>query len=648
MDSLKRAMRWDETAFGREYDLDIFMIVAVSDFNMGAMENKGLNIFNDKYVLASPETATDADYEKIEAIIAHEYFHNWTGNRITCRDWFQLSLKEGLTVFRDQQFSEDMRSRAVRRIDDVDALRSRQFPEDAGPLAHPVRPDSYIEINNFYTATVYEKGAEVIRMQRTLLGPEAYRKALDLYFSRHDGQAVTCEDFVACMEDAGGRDLTQFKLWYRQAGTPKVAAHGRHDPVANTYTLTLSQSLAPTPGQPVKQPMHIPFAVGLVGRNGQDVPLVLEGRALGTTAVLELRAPTQSFVFENVPAGALPSLNRGFSAPVVVDVALDDADRAFLMAHDSDSFNRWQAKQDYAAAVILRGVAALQAGRPVAVDDAFLAAVGAILADDGLDDAYRAWLLALPGYDDLANRMRIEDPQALFAAREAVRKAVAARHHDALLALYRARQHDGAFSPDAAGAGRRALKNAALGLLAALATPAVVALLAAQFAGADNMTDRMAALAALSELDVPERTAALAAFHDRYRGDGVVLDKWLAVQAASSLPGTLAAVRGLLAHPSYEPRNPNRIRALVGTFAIRNPVHFHAADGSGYDFLAEQILAIDAFNPQTAARLLPPLGRWKRFDAARQARMTAALRRILAAPGLSRDVMELATKSLAA
>ncbi len=629
MDSLKRSMRWDEEKYGREYDLDVFNIVAVSDFNMGAMENKGLNIFNDKYVLADPETATDTDYELIEGIVAHEYFHNWTGDRVTCREWFQLSLKEGLTVFRDQQFSEDMRNAAVRRIDDVDALRGRQFSEDAGPLAHPVRPDSYIEINNFYTATVYEKGAEVIRMQHTLLGAKKYREALDLYFKRHDGQAVTCEDFVACMEDVSGRDLTQFKLWYRQAGTPNITATGAHDTASNTYSLTLTQALAATPGQPTKAPMHIPFAVGFVGRNGQDIQ---------PTTVLELREPTQTFTFDNIPAGALPSLNRGFSAPVTVNSALTDADRAFLMAHDSDSFNRWQAKQDYAASEILRGRS---------VNNEFLNAMGAIIIDNSIDDAYRAWLMDMPAFDDLANKMAVEDPLQLFAAREAATKAIGMAHREKLMALINAKRSTGAFSPDAVSAGRRALKNTALSYLAALETPETTALVKNQFDTADNMTDRMAALAMLGDVPGPERAQALEAFHERYQGDGVVLDKWLSVQAGSSLPGTLAQVRSLLTHPSYEPKNPNRIRALVGAFAMRNPVHFHAADGSGYSFVAEQIVAIDKFNPQTAARLLPPLGRWKRFGSARQAQMKAALNKILSEPGLSRDVMELTTKSLA-
>ncbi len=635
MDALKRSMRWDEEKYGREYDLDVFNIVAVSDFNMGAMENKGLNIFNDKYVLADSETATDTDYELIEGIVAHEYFHNWTGDRVTCREWFQLSLKEGLTVFRDQQFSEDMRNKAVRRIDDVDALRGRQFAEDAGPLAHPVRPESYIEINNFYTATVYEKGAEVIRMQHTLLGAEKYRTALDLYFKRHDGHAVTCEDFVACMEDVSGRDLTQFKLWYSQAGTPTVTAHGAHDGASKTYTLTLTQSLAPTPGQPTKQPMLIPIAVGFVGRNGNDIPLQASGEI---TKIIELNAASQQFVFHNIPAGALPSLNRGFSAPVNMATPLTDTDRAFLMAHDSDSFNRWQAKQDYAASVILRG------GAP---DPAFLAAMGAIIADASIDDAYRAWAMALPAFDDLANGMATEDPLALFASREAIKKAIATTHRDKLLGIYQSKQSTGTFSPDATSAGQRSLKNTALAYLATLGTPEMITVVKTQFECADNMTDRMAALAILSDLPTPARTSALESFHARYENDSVVLDKWLSVQASSSLPGTLATVRTLMKHPSFEPQNPNRIRALIGTFSVRNPVHFHALDGSGYAFLAAQIISVDKFNPQTAARLLPPLGRWKRFAPARHVQMKAALEQILAEPGLSRDVMELTSKSLA-
>jgi aminopeptidase N len=629
MDALKRSMHWDEEKYGREYDLDVFNIVAISDFNMGAMENKGLNIFNDKLILADAETATDTDYELIEGVVAHEYFHNWTGDRVTCREWFQLSLKEGLTVFRDQQFSADMRNAPVQRIDSVDALRGRQFTEDAGPLAHPVRPDSYIEINNFYTATVYEKGAEVIRMQHTLLGPQKYREALDLYFNRHDGQAVTCEDFVACMEDVSGLDLTQFKLWYRQAGTPRVNASGTHDAATNTYHLTLKQSLAPTPGQPVKEPMHIPFAVGFVGRNGEDI--------IGTQ-VLELRHPVQTFAFENIPPGALPSLNRGFSAPVNVEAPLTDPERAFLMAHDADTFNRWQAKQDFAANVILAGPTA---------PPTFLDAMGAVIADASIDDAYRAWLMSLPGFDDLANRMAIEEPLVLFSNGEGIKKAIASKHHDALMTLYRDRAEAQPFSPDAASAGRRALKNAALEYLAALATAEVTALVKKQFDTADNMTDRMAAMALLADLPGPERQQALDTFHARFTGDAVVLDKWLSVQAISSLPGTLAHVRTLLSHPSYDAKNPNRIRALVGSFSLRNPVHFHAADGSGYEFLAEQVIATDKFNPQTAARLLPPLGRWRRFAGSRQAQLKAALNRVLAEPGLSRDVFELTSKSLA-
>ncbi|MBM3516105.1 MAG: aminopeptidase N, partial [Alphaproteobacteria bacterium] len=634
MDALKRSMTWDEDVYGREYDLDVFNIVAVSDFNMGAMENKGLNIFNDKFILADAETATDDDYAFIEAVVAHEYFHNWTGDRVTCRDWFQLSLKEGLTVFRDQQFSADMRSRGVQRIEDVIALRSRQFPEDASPLAHPVRPDSYIEINNFYTATVYEKGAEVIRMMERLLGPANFRKGMDLYFERHDGQAVTCDDFVAAMEAASGKDLSQFKLWYRQSGTPVIEARGAYDAAARRYSLTLSQSLAPTSGQSAKQPMHMPISVGLIGRDGSDIA--------GSARTLELRAPSETFVFDNVPAAPLPSINRGFTAPVTVKSELTEADRAFLMAHDSDSFNRWQAKQDFGATVILARLAG------TSIDTRFVDAVGTIIADPALSDADRALLLELPNMDDVAARMDVEDPVGLFHAREAVKAALAARHLAALRALYDARRANAPFSPDAASAGRRALKNVALDYIAATGSDDAIALVKSQFDSADNMTDRAAALGILADIDRPARSEALTAFAKRHAGDAVVLDKWISAQAASSLPGTLGRLRDLLLHPIYDAQNPNRIRSLVGVFSLRNPVNFHAADGSGYAFLADQIIATDKFNPQTAARLLPPLGRWKRFDAGRQAHMKAALQRIVAVEGLSRDVFELASKSLAA
>ena len=648
MDSLKRSMRWDETAFGREYDLDIFNIVAVSDFNMGAMENKGLNIFNDRYILADSDTATDMDYYLIESIVAHEYFHNWSGDRVTCRDWFQLSLKEGLTVFRDQEFTADMRSRANKRIDDVEVLRVTQFREDASPLAHPVRPESYIEINNFYTATVYQKGAEVIRMMQTILGREKFRAGMDLYFKRHDGQAVTCDDFAAAMEDASGVDLDQFKRWYSQAGTPQISVEATYDAGAKTYTLKLTQHCAPTPGQPVKQPYHIPVAVGLVGNDGQDLPVTLQGGGAATTHVLEFKKPQETFVFNQVDSTPRLSFNRNFATPVTVKFAQSDADKGFLMAHDSDAFNRWNAAQDYGSSVILKAVAELQAGRTPQPDDAFLTAIGIAVADETIAPAFRASLLGLPAEDYLANRMETEDPLNLHAARKTVRKFIAERHQPALRQLYDTLRVNTPYVPDAEGMGRRLLKRAALGYLATLETPETTALAKAQFDSADNMTDRMDALSILNTLNVPYRQSALDTFYERYQADHLVVNKWLTVQASAPLPGTLATVKRLMGHTAFDIKNPNKVRAVVNTFTALNPVNFHATDGSGYEFLADQILAINAFNPLTAARLVPPLGRWKRFDPARQALMKAQLERLAAAKDLSHDVYELVMKGLAA
>jgi len=648
MDALKRSMRWDETAFGREYDLDVFNIVAVSDFNMGAMENKGLNVFNDRYILADTDTATDMDYYLIESIVAHEYFHNWSGNRVTCRDWFQLSLKEGLTVFRDQEFTADMRSRANKRIDDVEVLRVTQFREDASPLAHPVRPESYIEINNFYTSTVYQKGAEVIRMMKTLLGPEKFRAGMDLYFKRHDGQAVTCDDFAAAMEDASGIDLEQFKFWYSQAGTPQIAVETAYDAGGKTYTIKLTQSCAPTPGQPIKQPYHIPVAVGLVGPDGNDLNAARQDGAAATTHVLELKQAQETFVFTHIESPPQLSINRNFAAPVTIQYAQSDADKAFLMAHDSDAFNRWNAAQDYGTTVILKALADLQAGRTPQPDDAFIAAMGVAIGDDSITPAFRAALLGLPAEDYLANRMESEDPINLHAARKAVRKFIAARHQPALRKLYDSLRTNAPYVPDAEGMGRRLLKRAALGYLAALETPETTALAKVQFDSADNMTDRMDALSILNTLAVPERAAALEAFYARFQDDHLVVNKWLTVQASTPLPGALATVKQLMEHSAFDLKNPNKIRAVVNTFAAMNPVNFHAADGSGYAFLADQILAINAFNPLTAARLVPPLGRWRRFDASRQALMKAQLERLAAAKELSRDVYELVMKGLAA
>jgi aminopeptidase N len=651
MDCLKRSMRWDEERFGLEYDLDLFNIVAVSDFNMGAMENKSLNVFNDKYILADPETATDGDYAGIETVVAHEYFHNWTGDRITCRDWFQLSLKEGLTVFRDQEFSSDMRSRPVKRIQDVRSLRARQFPEDAGPLAHPVRPDSYIEINNFYTATVYEKGAEVIGMMHTLLGEDGFQKGMKLYVERHDGQAVTCDDFAAAMEDANDVDLGQFKLWYSQAGTPEVAVDGRYDAAVGAYELTVAQACPATPGQPEKQPMHIPLAVGFLDAQGRDIRLQLDGEADGaatTTRVLPVTASRQTFRFPNVPEPKALSVNRGFSAPINVKLAQSGAERAFLMAHDSDPFARWEAGQQYATDLLLRRVAEIQRGAETPFDPAFAEAVARILRDDSLEKAFAAEAIALPSEDYIAERMKVIDVEAIHAAREALRRHVARVLTGELERVYEANRDSGRYSPDAGPAGRRALKNAALSYLAALAdeAPAARRRIADQYRAADNMTDRMAALRLLVDIDGPERQEALDDFYARFRDDLLVIDKWLALQAVSALPDTLARVSALLEHPAFSLEKPNKVRALIGSFATANPLRYHAADGSAYAFHADRTLELDPLNPQVAARLLAPLGRWRRFDAGRQEKMKAQLERILAAPKLSRDVYEIASKSL--
>ena len=649
MQALKNAMRWDEEVFGLEYDLDIYMIVAVGDFNMGAMENKGLNVFNDKFVLARPDTATDADYEFIESVIAHEYFHNWTGNRVTCRDWFQLSLKEGLTVFRDQQFSADMRSAAVKRIGDVRMLRARQFPEDAGPLAHPIRPDSYIEINNFYTATVYEKGAEVVRMIHTLLGPAGFRKGLDLYFQRHDGQAVTCEDFVAAMAAATGVDLNRFGRWYGQAGTPKLTAAGRYDAAAGIYELTLSQSCPPTPGQEKKEPVHMPVAVGLVDGAGHDMPLRLvgEGRAdAPSTRVLELKEPVQTFRFAGITERPTPSILRGFSAPVIVEQALSEEDRLHLMAHDSDPFNRWQAAQDIALDLLLRMVGAVQRGTEAPADAAFVAALGRTLADQTMEPAFVAELLALPGEDVIADRMEVMDVEAVHVARKALVRSVAEGLREPLMEAYRRHLENSADPTDTTAGGRRALKNRALAYLMETGEREIVDLCLRQYEEAATMTDSIAALTQMAHRDSPHRRRALADFRQKWAGDKLVLDKWFAVQASSPRADTLARVRALMRDSAFTTHNPNKVRALIGTFSANNPLRFHADDGSGYEFLADRVLELDPINPHVAARLLTPMGRWRRFDEARQALMKAQLQRILDHEGLSRDSFEIASKSL--
>ena len=649
MAALKNAMRWDEEVFGLEYDLDIYMIVAVSDFNMGAMENKGLNVFNDKFVLASPATATDGDYQFIESVIAHEYFHNWTGNRVTCRDWFQLSLKEGLTVFRDQQFSADMRSAAVKRIGDVRMLRGRQFPEDAGPLAHPIRPESYIEINNFYTATVYEKGAEVVRMIHTLLGPDGFRKGMDLYFARHDGQAVTCEDFVAAMESATGVDLSRFRHWYVQAGTPKLKAAGRYDEAAGTYELTLGQSCPPTPGQETKEPFHSPVAVGLIDREGRDMPLRLVGEDRAdapSTRVLEIKEPVQTFRFADISERPTPSILRGFSAPVIVEQALSEEERLHLMAHDSDPFNRWQAAQDIALDLLLRMVRVVQRGNEPTVDPAFVVALGRTLADETLDPAFAAEMLALPGEDVIADRMDVVDVEAVHAARKALAHAVAEGLREPLLETYRRYLENSADPTDTAAAGRRALKNRALAYLMECGGHEMGDICLRQYEEATTMTDSIAALTQLAHRDSPHRRRALADFRQKWAGDKLVLDKWFAVQASSPRADTLARVLELMRDSAFTMSNPNKVRALIGTFTSANPLRFHAADGSGYEFLTDRVLELDATNPQVAARLLTPLGRWRRHDDGRQEKMKAQLQRILDHGALSKDSFEIARKSL--
>jgi aminopeptidase N len=648
MESLERAMRWDETAFGREYDLDVFMLVAVSDFNMGAMENKGLNIFNDKYVLASPETATDADFDRIEAIIAHEYFHNWTGNRITCRDWFQLCLKEGLTVFRDQEFTADTRSRAVERISDVRGLRAHQFVEDAGPLAHPVRPAVYREINNFYTATVYEKGAEVVRMLKTMLGAERFRNGMDLYFSRHDGEAATVEQFLQCFADVSGVGLEQFKLWYSQAGTPEVIASGSYDAQAKTYRLELAQSVPPTPGQPSKQPMLIPLAAGLVGRDGRDLPLALaDGRPL-ERGVLMLSSPAESFVFTGIPEFPVPSLNRGFSAPIKLLAGLAPEDLRLLAAHDSDLFNRWEAMQRLSTSLLIESVASLRAGAPPRQDPALLETLAGLVCESGLEPEFIALMLTPPGETDIAREIgRDVDPDAIFAAHSALRQAIGSHLATPLFDHYRRLSESGPYRPDSASAGRRTLRNTCLDLLVATRREDAISLAHGQYHQADNMTDRMAALTALSQWNVPARTAALEDFYRRHVDDPLIVDKWFTLQAAIPEPETLERVKSLTRHPAFSFANPNRVRALIGAFAMANHKEFNRADGAGYAFIADIVLALDPKNPQLAARLLSALKSWRVLEPARRAHAEAALRRIAATSSLSPDVSDIVQRTLA-
>ena len=649
MASLKAAMTWDEETFGLEYDLDVFNIVAVSDFNMGAMENKGLNIFNTKYVLAKPDTATDIDYQGIESVIAHEYFHNWTGDRVTCRDWFQLCLKEGLTVFRDQEFSADQGSRAVRRIGDVRRLRAAQFPEDAGPLAHPVQPATYIEIDNFYTATVYNKGAELVRMIRTLIGRDAFRKGMDLYFARHDNHAVTIEDFVAAMQDSSGTDLARFRRWYHQAGTPELTVTDRYNAAARIYELTVSQTTPPTPGQPAKEPLVIPVAMGLVGPDGGDQATRRDGeeRAQTGTRVLMLTEATETFRFIDVPAPPVPSLLRGFSAPARLK-GVTFENQQFLALHDSDPFNRWEASQQVAAHVLLAMVTASGGGKTLSVDAALVATMRGALGRAEADPSFAAELLVLPSESYLADQLETVDVDAIHAAREAARLAIGRALATELRGLYDRLADPGPYRIDGLSIGKRKLRNVALAYLAISGDDADIARASAQFNAGRNMTDVLAALGVLNDLDHPARDEALAQFYERWSGDDLVIDKWFSLQAMSRLETTLARVRELTRHPAFDLRNPNRVRALVSAFADGNPVRFHDKSGGGYRFLAEQVMALDPRNPMMAARLLQPLGQWRRHDAARQALMRQELERILALANVSKNTYEIASKSLAA
>jgi len=647
--SLKKAMEWDEQRFGLEYDLDIYMIVAVDDFNMGAMENKGLNVFNSKYVLARPDTATDADYIAIEAVIAHEYFHNWTGNRVTCRDWFQLSLKEGLTVFRDQEFTADMHSRAVKRIDDVRMLRTHQFAEDASPMAHPVRPDSYIEINNFYTVTVYEKGAEVVRLYQTLLGQAGFRRGMDLYFQRHDGQAVTTDDFRAAMADANAYDLDQFQRWYEQAGTPVVKASGTWRPNERVYELTLEQSCPATPGQPDKAPFLIPVGIGLLDAEGRDLPLTLEGETGpgAQSRVLHLTEARQTFRFTDIPEEPVPSLLRGFSAPVKLAFDYTPEQLMFLMAHDSDSFNRWEAGQQLAARAVKCLLEDYQHEHALGLEPPFIDAFREVLLDREADPALVAEALSLPSEAYLAELLEPVDPAAIHAVRRFVRRTLAASLRDVFQETYEAMQDYGPYSIDPAAIGRRALKNTCLSYLAELDDADIHEQCYAQFQAADNMTDVLAALRALADSESEEGERALAAFEAKWRDDPLVLDKWFGIQAMSRRPDTLDRVQALMKHPGFSIRNPNRVRALIGAFASGNPLRFHAPDGSGYGFLARRVLELDALNPQVAARLVKPLTRWRHYEPGRRDLMRESLQGIAANEKLSPDLFEIVSKSLA-
>jgi aminopeptidase N len=658
MTSLKNSMRWDEEVYGREYDLDIFMIVAVDDFNMGAMENKGLNIFNTSCVLAKPETTTDAGFQRVEGVVAHEYFHNWTGNRVTCRDWFQLSLKEGFTVYRDSEFSADMGSRTVKRVEDVSLLRTLQFAEDAGPMAHPIRPESYIEISNFYTMTIYEKGAEIVRMLANLLGKENFRKGTDLYFERHDGQAVTTEDFVAALADASGKDLTQFKRWYSQAGTPRLQVTDEYNEDTQEYSLHIKQTCPPTPECQQKLPFHIPIAMGLLGSAG-DLPLYLKGAEPdfetndNTHAVIELTQAEQTFVFERVKEKPVPSLLRGFSAPVKLHYDYSREDLMLLMSRDSDGFNRWDASQQLSLQIINDVIAAYQRGediKSITIDSRLTDAFRSILQDESLDQAMVAYMLSLPSEAYMSELAEVVDVEAIHYSRAAVRKIIAGELRAEFERIYNAYDHEVAYAATAEAIAERSLKNVALAYLMLLGDDKIIRACEQQYLTANNMTDVMAALTQLINAEAPLAQElsgnALADFYERWKDESLVVNQWLTVQATCSLPNTLARVKALEIHNAYDSKNPNKIRALVSSFCNANAINFHDAAGEGYKFLANKIIVLNSQNPQIASRLLTPLTKWKKYGAARQALMKAQLERIIAEPNLSKDVFEVVSKSL--
>jgi len=645
--SLKKSMAWDEEVYGREYDLDVFMIVAVNDFNMGAMENKGLNIFNSACVLAKPETATDADYNNIEGIIGHEYFHNWSGNRVTCRDWFQLSLKEGFTVFRDQEFSADMTSRAVKRISDVNVLRTAQFPQDAGPMAHPIRPASFIDISNFYTVTVYNKGAEIVRMIHHLLGKEKFRLATDLYFERHDGQAVTTDDFVQAMEDAAQVDLSQFKRWYSQAGTPELHVKGEYDPEQKTYTLNIKQTCPATPGQENKEDFHIPFSIGLLGSDGVEFPLKLSNEKNSReTGVFDIKQTETTLCFENISEAPVPSLLRGFSAPVKVFFDYEKYDLRFLMSHDSDEFNRWDAGQRLANIVIQEMIEDLNAGREMGVYVGITEAFSHVLSDKSADKSLITQAMNIPNEILLSELYSVVNPDSIHEAREFLCNTIAKSLKLDLLAVYHKNNVKQKYSFDSESVGGRNIKNQCLAYLVRLNDEEVRGLAMQQYHNADNMTDALAALSSIVNIQCDERSDVLLDFYNKWKHDPLVIDKWFAIQARCTLPDTLSEIKRLIKHEDFDIKNPNKVRSVIGSLSFGNPYVFHQADGASYDFISDQIILLNDLNPQMSARMTNAFAIWKRYDDSRQIKMKAALEKILAHKTISNDVYEIANKAL--